>query len=88
MISYHDSCWRTDGVDPILSLHAARLNGLDFSTHWYERVEVSGELLRELETMMRRNGDYQYKYMESVLQFEQGSSGKIVEKITPFVLKI
>lgn len=80
MISYHDSCWTSDGVDRILSLHSARLNGLDFGPHWYEKIEVSGEFLKQLEEMMSREGDYRYEYMKGVLQFKMGPMGKIVEE--------
>lgn len=81
MISYHDSCWRSDGVDRILSIQEDRLNGLDFSAHWYEKVEISGPLLEQLEQLMSRVGDYRYEYMKDVLQFEIGPTGKIVEKV-------
>lgn len=80
MISYHDSCWRTDGVDRILSHHSDRIIGLDDSTHWYEKVEISGKLLEQIEKMTSREGDYRYNFMEGVLQFEKDISGKIVEK--------
>lgn len=95
MISYHDSCWRTDGIDRIIQSHRDRLNGLDtigetcvvngksFTGHWYSTVEVTGDLKKEMEKMMSREGDYRYEFMKGVLQFEMGASGKIIEKAAP-----
>lgn len=71
LMSYHDSCWRSDGLNSILSLHKDRINCLDSIGHWYTLEEVTEELSKQLDPLMSREGDYLYKFMEGVLQFEK-----------------
>lgn len=43
-LSYHDSCWRSDGVNRFIWEHRDELNGIDnwvFKKNWYDIVPVS-----------------------------------------------
>lgn len=86
VISYHDSCWRTDGVDRILHLHRDRISGIDSLSYWYKVSEITPELTEELEKGMYREEGSRYKYLEGVLFFKKDDSDKIVERIHDGIL--
>lgn len=80
MISYHDSCWR-DGLHRLLRLNKDRISGLSSFPYWYENMEITPEIMEDLDKCMHRDGDYRYELMKGVLQFERDESGKIIERI-------
>lgn len=51
--SYHDSCWRTDGVDRFLHEYENRLQGLNGLGEWYQTVELSSEQVEEIMGVVR-----------------------------------
>lgn len=59
LVSYHDSCWRSDGVDNILWKNRERITHIDTlgSTEgWYNKVEMTAEEIRKFgEAEKRRN---------------------------------
>lgn len=42
-VTYHDSCWRSDGVDNILFKFRDQIVGVSGFTDWYRRVVVSDD---------------------------------------------
>lgn len=40
VISYHDSCWKTDGVERILYEFSEKIICLSGLSYWYESVEI------------------------------------------------
>ena len=47
LLSYHDSCWREDGVDRFLSNYAGKLSSIDFfvGEKWYSIRDVPKEIV-------------------------------------------
>lgn len=66
-LSYHDSCWRSDGVDRFCNALSKENNARYFSLHtfgipsqsWYRKVYISEEFGKELmdEVRARRAGE-------------------------------
>jgi hypothetical protein len=58
--SYHDSCWRTDGVHSFLFEYRDRIEGLDtLGKHdWYETVDLTDEEVKKYMDIVyqKRNG--------------------------------
>lgn len=70
MEGYHDSCWR-DAVNRVLWDNRDRINMLDGFSYWYKTVDVTEELLKDLEPLMHREGDYRYEVGKEVLFFDK-----------------
>jgi hypothetical protein len=62
LASYHDSCWRTDGIHSILNAYEHRLSGIDsdFSNNWYVKKTLTEDERKEIEDLihLRNNQDW------------------------------
>lgn len=46
--SYHDSCWREDGIGRVISHYERRIQTFSSMRHWYQVISVSDELRAKL----------------------------------------
>jgi hypothetical protein len=52
--SYHDSCWRNDGIDRILKEYEERFSGIDFHTAtWYTIQTMTPDLIETFAKAIR-----------------------------------
>lgn len=65
LASYHDSCWRSDGVDNVIFGNRHRITGIDSLFKWYEEINPSPEQKQEFEKLLSRSGDYQDYHYDS-----------------------
>jgi len=56
LYSYHDSCWRTDGVDRVISDYQYKLNtiGEAFKKKWYEITTLLPQDIDEIKKIRRK----------------------------------
>ena len=52
LLAFHDSCWRSDGVERFIFANSARFGGLSCLSHWYSRVN-DPELIAEFKRLIR-----------------------------------
>lgn len=69
LASYHDSCWRSDGVHNVIYKNKDRISGIDSLFGWYQRIEMTEELFETIETLTSRKGEYYYVPDKGVLHF-------------------
>jgi hypothetical protein len=54
LASYHDSCWRTDGVESILYTYEPRLGGIDtLNDGWYKKTALTEVERQEIQDTIR-----------------------------------
>jgi hypothetical protein len=64
LVSYHDSCWRSDGVHRILWINREKIINIDqLFNGWYQKIEINKEILSVL------NNENGYELNKGVLHF-------------------
>jgi len=72
LASYHDSCWRTDGVHSTLWSNRDKINCLASAfSDWYIKYEMNAELLETISNLTERNDGYHYVADKGVLFFNE-----------------
>lgn len=54
-LAFHDSCWRSDGVDSFIKRNRDRLNCLRGFHGWYKRVEVTPEQVKVFREVTKKH---------------------------------
>lgn len=69
LASYHDSCWRTDGIEKVIYKNKERISGIgSIFEGWYEKVNMTEEFLEEIMLITEDRTSY-YVPMKNVFQF-------------------
>lgn len=72
LASYHDSCWRSDGVDNVIFSNSKKINHLSGNImEWYNKIEMTPELMKSFEDLVdsRKGFSVYYKVDDGVLRF-------------------
>lgn len=74
LASYHDSCWRSDGIDNVIWTNREKINTLSGDIgHWYKKIEMTPELIDTFENLVKKSHSFDnsvyYKVNEGVLHF-------------------
>jgi hypothetical protein len=57
-LSFHDSCWRTDGIDRFIFKHKDRIICLRSLHGWYEKVPMTKEMIKTFREVLRKKRGY------------------------------
>jgi len=62
LASYHDSCWKSDGVEQILNVYdqTGRLSGIEGFDYWYEKTPLTLVERKEIEDLLQARNNHDW----------------------------